>query len=79
MVMQGAVKRFECASKPQRSEKSRSKYHRRICSWRMKAILVLLSWDPSWRKHGDLSLENAEAKLSLHVQVKLPLGTEVEE
>lgn len=75
MVMQGAVGRFQCASKPQESEN----YQTRICSWRMKAILVLLSCDPSWRKHGDFSLEKAVAKLSLHLEVKLPLGTEVED
>lgn len=71
IVMQGGGRRFECASKPQRCERSRGKYHRRVCSWRMKAILVLLSCDPSWRKHGDLSLEKAAAKLPLHLEVKL--------
>lgn len=53
------------------SVKSRMKSHR-ICSWRTKAVLVLLSCDPSWRKHGDLALEKAMAKLSLHLEVKLP-------
>ena len=45
----------------------------------MKAILVLLSCDPSWRKCGDLTLEKAVVKCSLHLEVKLSLGAEMED
>lgn len=39
----------------------------------MRGILVLLSCDPAWRKHGDLSLEKAVAKLSLHLGGEIAL------